>query len=161
VPIDFLALNYYTRALLTHDPADAFLQVRDVRTPTPEWTEMEWEVFPQGLYDVLTRLHNDYSFPALYITENGAAFPDEVNAAGQVNDERRVAYLAAHFAEASRAISAGVPLKGYFVWSLMDNFEWALGYTKRFGIIYVDYATQQRIIKQSGHWYKDYIGQLR
>ena len=105
---------------------------------------MGWEVYPEGLYEILTRLKADYDFPAYYVTENGVAYADHVGADGQVFDSRRVAYLRDHFVQAARAIAEGVPLRGYFVWSLMDNFEWAFGFSKRFGLVYTDYATQQR-----------------
>jgi len=120
---------------------------------------MGWEVYPDGLYELLVRLHRDYKIPEIYITENGAAFKDEVTPDGKVHDERRLNYLREHFLRAHKAIQDGVPLKGYFVWSLMDNFEWAHGYTKRFGIVYVDYETQKRIIKDSGYWYQKVIAE--
>jgi beta-glucosidase len=114
---------------------------------------MGWEVSTHGLYDTLLDVHQRYRPPAIYITENGAAFADQVSADGRVHDERRVAYLRNHTEQAARAIVAGVPLKGYFAWSLLDNFEWAYGYSRRFGMIYVDFATQERIIKDSGYWF--------
>jgi beta-glucosidase len=151
-PIDFLALNYYTRSVVAHDPSSIYFQARSLEQEG-EHTTMGWEVYPQGLYNFLTRFHKEYSPKAIYITENGASFDDVLAADGQVHDERRTAYLEAHFAAAHRAIQEGVPLKGYFVWSFMDNFEWAWGYTKRFGIVYVDYPTQKRVLKDSGAWY--------
>jgi beta-glucosidase len=168
-PIDFLGVNYYFRSII-EDAADAAPDVRaavalDARqhTPTPsdaapdvENTAMGWEVYPDGLYTILTRVHADYAPKAVYITENGAAFDDTVthdpDGAPRVHDPRRVAYLRAHFAAAARAIAAGVPLRGYFVWSLLDNFEWAEGYAKRFGIHYVDYPTGTRIAKDSARY---------
>ena len=122
-----------------------------------EHTHNDWEVYPSGLWELLVRLRNEYAPPTIYVTENGSAFADTPDANGEVNDERRIAYLRAHLLEAQRAIAAGVPLRGYFVWSLMDNFEWAQGYSKRFGIVYVDYAAQRRIVKASGRWYADVI----
>ncbi|HYO87698.1 MAG TPA: family 1 glycosylhydrolase, partial [Candidatus Limnocylindrales bacterium] len=116
-----------------------------------EYTEMDWEVFPQGLHHLLMKLTEDYGLP-MYITENGAAFADEVTD-GKVHDPRRRAYYRSHLAACQRAIAGGAPLKGYFAWSLMDNFEWGWGYTRRFGLVYVDYATQQRILKDSAKWY--------
>jgi beta-glucosidase len=103
----------------------------------------------------LMRVHREYGPVDLYVTESGAAFDDVVAPDGAVHDERRVAYLQAHFAQAERAVASGAPLRGYFVWSLMDNFEWAEGYGKRFGIVYVDFDTQERILKDSGRWYAD------
>ena len=114
---------------------------------------MGWEVYPQGLYDILGRVHFDYNFPALYITENGAAYADQVGPDGQVHDPSRVAYYRQHLTQAARAIAAGVPLRGYFAWSLLDNFEWSRGYDKRFGLVYVDHTTQRRIPKSSAQWY--------
>ncbi|RMF78493.1 MAG: glycosyl hydrolase family protein, partial [Chloroflexi bacterium] len=120
--------------------------------PDGIYTAMDWEVYPQGLYQILKRVHDDYAVSAMYVTENGAAFDDVVSADGHVHDERRQNFLANHYEVALRAIEDGVPLKGYFTWSLLDNFEWAEGYTKRFGIVYVDYPTQRRIIKDSGYF---------
>lgn len=154
-PIDFLGVNYYSRAVVRNAPG----RLLDYETlhPEGEYTAMDWEVYPQGLTDLLTRLAKDYDVGALYVTENGCAYPDAVTADGRVHDGKRVAYLRAHLAAAHRAIEAGAPLKGYFVWSLMDNFEWALGYSRRFGIVYVDYATQERIPKDSAHYYASVI----
>jgi beta-glucosidase len=118
---------------------------------------MGWEVYPDGLYEILGRIHFDYNFPKLYITENGAAYPDVINAQGQVEDPLRFDYLKEHLKSVSKAIAMGVPVNGYFVWSLMDNFEWAHGYSKRFGLIYVDYETQERILKSSAKWYQTVI----
>jgi beta-glucosidase len=108
---------------------------------------------------MLCRVHFDYRPPKIYITENGASYSDSPDAEGRVRDERRIRYLTNHFAAAHRAVQAGVPLKGYFVWSLLDNFEWARGYNQRFGIIWIDYQTQQRVIKDSARWYQDVIRQ--
>lgn len=156
-PLDFLGINYYFRMIVHQRPGSKFGTFDRVHPEGAEYTEMGWEVHPSGLYDLLTRFHKEYQIPALYVTENGAAFKDVVSEDGQVHDPRRVQYLHDHFTQAHTAMSEGVPLKGYFVWSLMDNFEWALGYTKRFGIVYVDYPTQRRIVKDSGKWYSDVI----
>jgi beta-glucosidase len=157
VPIDFLGVNYYFRTVARSSaipeeenaPREVFLN--------PDPTEMGWEVHPPGLYDLLMRLQFDYRFPAIYITENGGAFPDRLGPNGQVQDARRVTYLHDHLTWAARAIAAGVPLRGYFAWSLMDNFEWAHGYSKRFGLYYVDFNTLQRYPKASAHWYRRVI----
>jgi beta-glucosidase len=114
-------------------------------------------VFPEGQEFLLLRLHLDYGVRRIYVTENGAAYGDAPNEAGRIADTRRLAYLRDHFAAAHRAIGAEVPLAGYFVWSLMDNFEWAKGYTQRFGMVWVDYATQQRLPKDSALWYQSVI----
>jgi beta-glucosidase len=157
VQTDFLGVNYYTRAILRYEPSNANLVEMNDPAPAAEQTEMGWEVYPQGLYKLLNRLHFEYGMPKLYVTESGCSYSDGPDATGQIPDERRKKYLRDHFAAAHRAIQNGVPLAGYFVWSLMDNFEWAKGYTQRFGIVWVDYATQQRIPKQSALWYKDVI----
>jgi len=150
-PIDFLGVNYYTRAVVQHDE-DAWLGYRTLK-PEGEYTAMDWEVFPQGLTDLLLRLTHDYSPAALYVTENGCAYEDTISDDGRVHDPQRVEYLRKHLAAAHAAIEQGAPLRGYFDWSLMDNFEWALGYSRRFGIVYVDYATQRRIPKDSARFY--------
>jgi len=155
VPIDFLGLNYYTRNVFREDGS---LLGAMVPQTDSEHTAMGWEVYPDGMYNMLTRVYADYTPSSLYITENGCAMDDpEPNADGVVEDPRRVAYLEGHFNAAERAIAAGVPLHGYFVWSLMDNFEWAFGYDKRFGIIRVNYKTLERHLKQSALWYRDLI----
>jgi beta-glucosidase len=157
-PIDFLGVNYYTRAVIGN-PGEA------AAAPTPtqmeaanaEHTEMGWEVYPAGLHDLLVRLQTDYRPGKLYVTENGASYSDGPGADGRVADERRRHYLRDHFAACKQAIDDGVHLAGFFVWSLMDNFEWAKGYTQRFGIVWVDYATQQRTPKDSALWYAQVI----
>ncbi len=158
-PIDFLGVNIYSRTVVrgleTMPLADACQSVAPI--PGACYTEMGWEIFPQCVSDLLVWLHQEYAVPALYITENGAAFVDQWHGNGQVSDPRRVSYLRDHVQALANALAQGVPLQGYFVWSLMDNFEWAEGYGKRFGIVYIDYPTQQRIIKESGHWYANFI----
>ncbi len=155
-PIDFLGLNYYSRNVVRADPTEEPLRFSGVREEG-EYTETDWLVYPDGLFDLLTRVQREYAPPVVYVTENGAAFTDMVDPDGAVHDERRVVYLREHFRAAARAIEVGVPLHGYFVWSLMDNFEWAEGYSKRFGIVRVDYDTQRRTIKDSGRFYRDVI----
>jgi len=155
VPIDFLGINYYTRNINRDESAEDNLPVTTIRGD--EITEMDWEVYPKSLYNILGRLHFDYAFPAIYITENGAAFPDEVSSDGRVDDPRRLSYIQRHLEMVHNAIQIGVPVKGYFVWSLMDNFEWAHGYSKPFGIVYVDFETGQRIPKSSAGWYSQVI----
>jgi beta-glucosidase len=155
-PLDFLGVNYYTRTVVAAAPDDPIFHAR-ILHPEGEYTEMDWEVYPFGLYKFLMRLQKEYAPPAVYITENGAAFNDVPTPDGEICDERRQAYLESHFDAAHRALNEGVRLKGYFVWSFMDNFEWAFGYTKRFGIVYVDYKTLKRTVKQSGQWYAEVI----
>jgi len=155
-PVDFLGLNYYTRGIIRSQEIPEAQNARPTVVRGPEVTEMDWEVYPEGLYEMLMQLKTEYPFPAYYVTENGAAYVDEPGPDG-VHDPKRLAYLKAHFEQAARAIADGVPLKGYFVWSLMDNFEWAWGYTRRFGIVYVDYETQERTPKSSALWYRRVI----
>jgi beta-glucosidase len=149
-PVDFLGINYYSPSYTRYDESDWPLEVGTVSTGK-EKTEMGWEVYPEGLYDLLARVYGKYRIPIL-ITENGAAYRDVLRD-GKVEDEKRIEYLYKHLAQAHRAIEDGVDLRGYFVWSLIDNFEWAEGFRKRFGIVYVEYPTQRRIIKKSGYWY--------
>ncbi|MBI5958114.1 MAG: beta-glucosidase [Chloroflexi bacterium] len=160
-PLDFLGLNYYDRAYVVDDPTSTHVPHTRGVPSSQEWRTADRDVYPDGLYDMLRRVYLDYNFPALYITENGAAFSDEISADGAVHDADRVEFLQAHFNQAARAIDTGIPLKGYFVWSLLDNFEWSQGYTLRYGITYIDYATQRRIVKDSGLWYRDFISQNR
>jgi len=116
-----------------------------------------WEVYPDGLFNVLAWLHFEYGPRAFYITENGASWSDGPDENGKVNDTRRIDFLKRHFIAAQRAIEIGVPLKGYFVWSLLDNFEWGHGFTQRFGLIWVDFATGRRTVKDSGWWFRQVI----
>jgi beta-glucosidase len=155
-PIDFLGVNYYNRSVIRHDPSAPMLQIGHVK-PEGEYTEMGWEVYPEGLRALLVRLQRDYAPARMYITENGAAYPDAIAPDGGVHDEPRIRYLAGHLAAAHAAIGEGAALAGYFVWSLMDNFEWAWGYSKRFGIVYLDYPTQRRILKDSAEFYRNVI----
>ncbi len=161
--LDVLGVNYYSRHVVrasngaepTSPRAVAWVGSADVESVgrgLPR-TEMGWEIDEQGLYDVLTRVHREYGPIPLYVTENGAAFADEPGPDGTVDDGQRIDYLDGHFRAARRAIDDGVDLRGYFVWSMMDNFEWAWGYAKRFGLIHVDYATLQRTPKASARWY--------
>ena len=152
-PTDFLGVNYYTPSFVRDAPEQAPLRGGDAPAPPDEQTAMGWAVYPQGFTDLLVRLARDYPTGPLYVTENGAAYPDEPAADGRVADPLRTSYYTRHLAAARAAIEAGAPLQGYFAWSLMDNFEWAFGYTRRFGLVYVDFATQQRTIKDSGRWY--------
>ena len=158
-PIDFLGVNNYTSPLVSADENGGRSQI--VRRNDVDRTDMGWEVVPEGLEDLLVRLHRDYAPAALYVTENGAAYPDVRGHDGSVNDPERQAYLDAYLAGASRAVAQGVPLRGYFAWSLFDNFEWAWGYWKRFGLVYIDYATLERVPKGSFYWYRDTIAAQR
>lgn len=159
--VDFLGINYYTRSRVQGldgkaDAGDAFLRLAHLPPELPV-TEMGWEIYPAGIYELLARIGKENKDLPLFITENGAAFPDQVDADGKVKDGQRIAYLREHLAQVKRAKEEGVKVQGYLVWSLLDNFEWAYGYSKRFGLVYVDYPTQKRIIKNSGYWYRDII----
>ncbi len=167
-PVDFLGVNYYARVYLrAGDPTDLRRNESQPRRDlpgvveySPDWldrTDMGWIVDPDGLYDLLTRLSKDAPGLPLFITENGCAAEDYVNPEGLVKDPERVRYLHQHLAAAARAIADGVNLAGYYVWSLLDNFEWGWGYQKRFGIIFVDFGTQQRIPKSSARFYADVV----
>jgi beta-glucosidase len=153
-PVDFLGLNYYYRSIIAHQDDGGLLESRTVEVTSPV-TDMGWEIYPQGLEALLIRVHQVYGGIPIYITENGMAHRDEVGPDGRVDDQPRIDYLRAHFLAVHRAMQAGVDVKGYFVWSIMDNFEWAFGYSKRFGLVYVDYETQARIPKASAFWYRD------
>ncbi|MEI8621298.1 GH1 family beta-glucosidase [Pseudoalteromonas sp. B129b] len=151
-PIDYLGINFYTRQVYKAHPTDIYEPI----APTGPLTDMGWEVYPQSFTDLLVSLNKTYTLPPIYITENGAAMPDTYNN-GEVNDLDRLSYYNTHLNAVHNAIEQGVVIHGYFAWSLMDNFEWAEGYLKRFGIVYVDYKTQQRTIKNSGLAYKELI----
>jgi len=149
-PLDFLGVNYYTRGVVS--AAGSW----DVNTSGLELTDMGWEVYPEGLTELLLRLHRDYPLPPLYITENGGAFKDTIND-GRIHDLQRTQYIARHIAAMAEAMNQGVNMAGYMVWSLMDNFEWASGFEKRFGIVHVDYDSQQRTLKDSALWYRAFL----
>jgi beta-glucosidase len=150
--LDFLGLNYYRRDSVSAQSDQPFDWAIGAR-PDTEQTQMGWEVAPDGLRDVLLALHAEYAPREIVITENGAAYPDTVDPDGRVRDDRRIDYLARHIAAAGEALAAGVPLSGYHVWSLLDNYEWSLGYTRRFGLVHVDFGNQLRTRKDSAEWY--------
>ena len=157
-PIDFLGVNYYTRRVERYHPD--FLPLRTKHVPQPDHihTETHWEVYPEALTKVLMWVTERYGKPAIYITENGAAFYDPPHTIdGRVEDPLRVEYFRQHLRAAHEAMKQGVNLKGYYAWSLLDNYEWAHGYSKRFGIVHVNYSTQQRTIKSSGRYYAEVI----
>ncbi|RSX51363.1 beta-glucosidase [Bifidobacterium goeldii] len=171
-PLDLLGINYYSTGLVKMSDRPQFPQPTEASTfpgcSDIDWlptegphTEMGWNIDPNGLYDVLVRLHNNYPEIPLFVTENGMACPDklvvEADGTKAVHDSDRIDYLTRHFDAARRAMEAGVPLAGYFVWSMFDNFEWAFGYSKRFGITYVNYETQERTPKDSFKWYQKLI----
>jgi beta-glucosidase len=150
--LDFLGINFYTREIIS-------AAGQPPKIVGSEYTELDWEVHPQSLRDLLRRLHDDYVLPPIYITENGAAFADVLSTDGHVHDLRRINYLAEHIKQVHSTIADGVDLRGYFVWSLLDNFEWAYGFSKRFGIVRCDFDTLKRTTKDSGRWYSQVVKQ--
>jgi beta-glucosidase len=158
-PIDFVGINYYRGEKVRYNPGAGYLKAATEHQTLPMFgqTEIGWGVYPTGLKHVLLKFKNEYGNPNLYITENGLASPDVPDANGYVDDIQRITYLRTHLQAAHEALSEGANLKGYFCWSLLDNFEWAEGYTPRFGLIRVDYATQKRTPKHSFAWYRDVI----
>ena len=153
-PMDFLGINYYSRSVVS---ANGPWDVQQGGLPI---TDMGWEVYPEGLTELLLRLHRDYPVPPLYVTENGGAFKDQW-AGGRVHDAERTDYINRHITAVADAMRQGVHMAGYMVWSLLDNFEWASGYEKRFGIVHVDYDTQARTLKDSALWYRDFLQQQK
>jgi beta-glucosidase len=158
-PIDFVGVNYYNRTVVRSDAIpEAMNRPRTVHlAPESEWTQMGWEVYPDGLFQILVRVHEDYRPTALLVTENGASYGTGPDASGRIRDVSRQRYLHDHFLAARRAIDRGVPLRGYFVWSLLDNFEWDWGYSQRFGLVWVDYETQRRTLKDSALWFRGVV----
>ena len=157
-PIDFLGVNYYTRSVTKNDPAAWPVRAGRVIQPEHAYTETGWEVYPEGLTDTLQWVTQRYGRIPLYVTENGAAFYDPPKPIdGHIDDPLRVAYYRSHLAASYKALCQGVDLRGYYAWSLLDNYEWSLGYSKRFGIVHVDYATQQRTPKASARFYSEVI----
>lgn len=162
-PIDFIGLNYYTRFLSRSDKIPESENLPPVVFQSPRnnqsWTEMGWEIYPEGLYEILSWLFYEYHVKAIYITENGCSFSDSPDAEGRIRDHRRINYLKDHISAVQKALLNNIPVKGYFVWSLFDNFEWSLGYSQRFGLVWVDHDTQERIFKDSAYWYKEFIAE--
>lgn len=148
--LDYVGINFYSRNLVS---VNGNIDI----VPGSEYTEMGWEVCAPALRRMLNKINSNYNLPPIYITENGSAFKDEVSADGKVHDPRRLDYLKQHFIQTRLAMQDGVDVRGYMVWSLLDNFEWGHGYSKRFGLIRVDYDTQQRTVKDSGEWYAEVI----
>jgi beta-glucosidase len=154
---DFLGVNYYSRVLVREDPAALPLRASPAGPGQRPRTAMGWEVYPAGLSEILLWIRKRYANPPVYVTENGAAFDDPMPAGGEVPDPLRVAYLRRHLLAAADALRAGVDLRGYFAWSLLDNFEWAHGYGKRFGLVHVDFPTRRRTPKSSARYYAEVI----
>jgi beta-glucosidase len=156
-PLDFLGANYYSPAVIADNPGGPAPYARDVPPDGVPQTMLRWEIRAAGLEQVLVRLAREYGAREVYVTENGSAWADDLTPDGQVHDRSRLRYLEEHLAACGRAVQRGVPLAGYFAWSLLDNFEWDYGYDARFGLVYVDYATQQRVMKDSGRRYAEII----
>jgi beta-glucosidase len=158
IPLDVLGVNYYSSHVFEGgaEPHEGVAVPQDLPV-----TAMGWEIVPQGFTDLLVRISKDYPGLPMVITENGAAFDDDADENGVVDDADRLAYISDHIAAVGRAVAQGADVRGYFAWSLMDNFEWAYGYDKRFGIVRVDYETQERTLKRSAEWYRDTIKSQR
>jgi beta-glucosidase len=159
-PVDFVGMNHYQRVVAWDADDGTYLRVGE-RPASPATTSFGWSVIPESLAAVLRRVSSEFTSLPIYITENGASYNDYVDPDGQINDHDRVAYFAGYLAAAGRAIDEGVDLRGYYAWSFLDNFEWAEGYSKRFGLVFVDYRDQTRIPKRSAHWYSQLIARHR
>ncbi|HYF75654.1 MAG TPA: GH1 family beta-glucosidase [Symbiobacteriaceae bacterium] len=156
-PIDFLGVQYYSRIIHRANPWNLFTGFAQVEPRAVPTTDMGWEIYPEGLYKLLLRLKKDYGPIPLIVTENGAAFADNVAPDGRVHDDERVRYLQAHIRAVGQAMAAGVNVQGYYVWSFLDNLEWHHGVSKRFGLVHVDFETLKRTPKESAFWYRDFI----
>jgi beta-glucosidase len=153
VPIEFIGVNYYTRGVVRSLP----LGIPWPSRPAGSVYSPMWEIFPQGLYDLLQQIQETYDHPRLIVTENGVPCNDVIAPDGRVHDTSRIAYLRDHLQQVERAVASGIPVQGYFAWSLLDNFEWALGYRMRFGLVHVDFASLKRTLKDSADWYASVI----
>jgi beta-glucosidase len=155
-PLDFVGINYYTRAVVRDEPGMPFIQAVPVMPAGSEYSQM-WEIYPAGIAELIRRMWKEYGCQHIIITENGIPVPDGVDFDDRVRDSRRIRYLYDHLAQVHRAIEEGAPVEGYLVWSLLDNFEWKFGYGMRFGLVYVDFDTQARYLKDSARWYSQVI----
>ena len=157
--MDFIGVQCYTREIVKHNAFIPFVQAKIVKAEHRQVhkTAMNWEVYPESMYGTLKKVGSYTNIPEIIITENGAAFPDVIEDDGMIKDGHRIAYLQEHIREVLRAKSSGIRIGGYFIWTFMDNFEWAEGYTPRFGLVHVDFKTQKRIIKHSGKWYRAFL----
>ena len=155
-PIDWLGVNFYNRHLVAHAPGHGLIEAKFVKTDEPH-TSIGWEVYPDALREVLVRIHRDWKPKALVVTENGAAYDDVPQAGDRVEDEDRRRFIESHLAACRDALREGVPLTGYFVWSLVDNFEWAEGYANRFGLVRMAVPGGPRVVKASGEWYGRFV----
>ena len=155
-PMDFLGVNFYFRQTIASNPQGSPLPIKNIRRENVKRTAMDWEVHAPAFEEILTRIHRDYKPKEIYITENGSAWDDEITS-GEINDEERISYIQSHLDAMFAAQKQGAPIRGYFAWSFMDNFEWAYGYDKRFGLVYVDYKTQKRTPKKSALYYRELL----
>ena len=155
--IDFLGINYYFRKVIKNKNNNEILHYEEMKPLESEYTEMGWEIYPEGMLDLMRRIRTDYGDLHMAITENGAAFKDDKRKNGIIQDDDRVKFLKQHLETANKAIHEGIKLDGFYIWSLLDNFEWGHGYSKRFGLFYTDYESQERIWKRSGLWLKEFI----
>ncbi len=158
-PTDFLGVNYYFPEIIADAPGEGLMQTRVVDSNQVERTGFGWEVSPQGMVDLLQRVHADYQPPAIYLTENGSTYDDLMTPEGRIDDHQRMHYLQRHLHALHQVLVLGIPIQGYFAWSLLDNFEWAEGYSRRFGLVHVDFVTQQRRLKMSGQWYHSFLNE--
>jgi beta-glucosidase len=156
-PTDFLGVNYYFPEIVADAPGQGVMSTRIVESSNVERTAFGWEVSPEGMVALLSRVARDYAPAEIYLTENGSTYDDVVDQAGNVNDFQRQNYLIRHLKAARQCVQQGLPLKGYFAWSLLDNFEWAEGYIRRFGLTHIDFETQERRLKASGKWYRNFL----
>jgi beta-glucosidase len=157
-PTDFLGVNYYFPEIVADAPGVGSMSTRVVETKDVERTAFGWEVSPDGMVRLLNRVSRDYRPTEIYITENGSTYDDVVTESGSIEDTQRRSYLIRHLQATKKIVDMGVPVKGYFAWSLLDNFEWAEGYIRRFGLTHVNFETQQRTLKASGEWYRAFLG---
>ena len=155
-PMDFLGVNFYFRQTIASNPQGSPLPIKNIRRENVKRTAMDWEVHAPAFEEILTRIHHNYKPKEIYITENGSAWDDEITS-GEINDEERISYIQSHLDAMFAAQKQGAPIRGYFAWSFMDNFEWAYGYDKRFGLVYVDYKTQKRTPKKSALYYRELL----
>jgi len=156
-PTDFLGINYYFPEVVANEHGSGILNTKVVENDDVERTAFGWEVCPKGMVDLLARVHRDYRPAEIYLTENGSTYEDVLRPDGEVHDEQRLSFLIRHLQAARQVVDQGIPLKGYFAWSLLDNFEWAEGFGRRFGLTYVDFDTQRRTLKASGKWYRAFL----
>lgn len=152
-PVDFLGINYYSRHIVKKGQKSV-LEVDFVLPPKSDYAEMGWEVYPSGMYEIIKRIAKEYQPREIYITENGISVRDELDKDGKIRDIKRVEYVREHLLKLYQALQEGCPVKGYFIWSLMDNFEWSHGFSQRFGLMYTDYQSLQRIPKESYYWFQ-------